>query len=131
MEIKIKKLIIENFKKIKQMALNFNGENVNVYGDNETGKTTINDAFTWVLFGKDSLDRDDTNKDFEIKPKDANGNQVHHLETKVELILDVDGRELKLKRVFYEVYKGKRGNELEFDKNTTDFYINDSARRAL
>ena len=54
MEIKILKIKIENFKKVKQFELELNGDNVNISGDNETGKTTLVDAFTWCLFGKNS-----------------------------------------------------------------------------
>ena len=68
-EIKIKTLKIENFKGIKSLHVDFDGKSVNVYGTNETGKTTIIDAFTWCLFGKDSLGQ----SNFAIKPRDANG----------------------------------------------------------
>ena len=66
MEIKILKIKIENFKKVKQFELELNGDNVNIYGDNETGKTTLVDAFTWCLFGKNSQWLSDTN--FKIRP---------------------------------------------------------------
>lgn len=66
MNIKLKKLKIENFKGIKKFSMDFEGKNVNVYGDNATGKTTLVDAFQWVLFDKDS----DGNSKFSIKPID-------------------------------------------------------------
>ena len=53
-EIKIKRLSLENFKCHDQLTLTFNGGNASIYGDNASGKTSIYDALTWLLFGKDS-----------------------------------------------------------------------------
>lgn len=54
--IKLKKLILENFKGIKQLKIDFSNV-TNIFGDNGVGKTTIFDAFTWLMFGKDSTDK--------------------------------------------------------------------------
>ena len=79
MNIKINKLILQNFKGIKALEISAEGENLNIYGDNATGKTTVFDAFTWLLFGKDSLGR----SDFGIKTQDENSNQVNASNTVV------------------------------------------------
>ena len=63
--IQIKKMALTNFKGLRNQEITFE-QNTNIYGANGTGKTTIFDAFTWMLFGKDSSDR----KDFEIKTLD-------------------------------------------------------------
>ena len=105
-QIVIQKMEITNFKGINQLVINFGGKNINLVGANGTGKTSVFDAFTWCLFGKDSRDRSDSNKDFEIKPKDRfTGEQIHNLEVTVELTLKVDNNEIVLKRVYKEVYK--------------------------
>ena len=51
--MKLLKLKLKNFKGIKDFTLETDGKNVNVYGENGTGKTTIFDAFLWLLFDKD------------------------------------------------------------------------------
>ena len=53
-EIKIKRLVLENFKCHKSLKLDFEGGNASIYGDNASGKTSVYDALTWLLFGKDS-----------------------------------------------------------------------------
>lgn len=63
-EIKILTLSLRNFKGCEALTLEFDGKSASIYGDNATGKTTIYDALTWLLFGKDSRGRGD----FEIKP---------------------------------------------------------------
>jgi ferredoxin-like protein FixX len=123
MDIKIKKIKIENFKKVKQFELELENANVNIYGDNETGKTTLADAFTWCLFGKNSQWLSDTN--FKIRPLAANGEPIHHVEIMVELTLLVDDQKLELKRVLKEVYKKSRETlETSLAGNETEFYVN-------
>ena len=84
-QIKLTTLKISNFKGIENKEINFNNQSVNIYGTNETGKTTIVDAFFWCLFGKDSLG----NSNFPIKPIDKiTKKEVHNLLTVVETTLN-------------------------------------------
>ena len=53
-EINLKSLHIQNFKGCKDRMIEF-GDKTRISGANATGKTTVFDAFTWLLFGKDSL----------------------------------------------------------------------------
>ena len=120
MQIKIKTLKLENFKGIKNLTIDFK-DATNIYGDNAVGKTTIFDAYSWLLWDKDSLNR----KDFAIKPYDKNGNEVHNLESVVEGDFSFDDTELNLKKIYKEVWTKKRGStQAEFTGHTTDYYIN-------
>ena len=53
-EVFLKKLILKNFKKIQDLTVEFTDKNTFICGGNGTGKTTLQDAFLWLLFGKDS-----------------------------------------------------------------------------
>ena len=120
MKIQLKKLILKDFKGIKNLEIDFS-EKTNISGDNATGKTTIFDAYSWLLWGKDSLNR----KDYEIKPYDVNNEVVHNLESSVTGVFDIDGKEIKFERIYKEVWSKKRGSNAEtFTGNTTDFLIN-------
>ena len=123
-EIKIKRLSLENFKCHRNLTLTFGGGNASVYGDNASGKTSIYDALTWLLFGKDSAGNGE--KNIEIKPLDANGEVKDHLAvTAVEAVLDVNGEELTLRRTYREVWSTKRGSsEATFDGHTSEYFIN-------
>lgn len=126
MEIIIKKLSFKNFKGFKEKEIDFEKDVTNISGDNATGKTTIFDGFSWLLWGKDSQNR----KDYEIKPYQEDGENIHNVETIVEGVLNIDGKENILKRVYKEVWKKKRGsNDSEFSGHTTDFYINEVPRK--
>lgn len=112
--------MLENFKGIKDLTIDFK-DTTNIYGDNAVGKTTIFDAYSWLLWDKDSLNR----KDFAIKPYDKNGDEVHNLESVVEGDFSFDDTDLNLKKIYKEVWTKKRGStQAEFTGHTTDYYIN-------
>lgn len=117
--IKLIKLVIENFKGIKNFVLEPNGESINIHGDNGTGKTTLLDAFQWLFFDKNG----DGKKDFSIKTI-VNNEVLHNLNHSVEGIFNVSGETLTLKKVFYEGYTKKRGSvTAEFTGHKTDYFI--------
>ncbi len=119
--IKLQRLVLTNFKGIKALEVNLNGTDAKVYGDNGTGKTTVFDAFVWLLFNKDSQNK----SDFQIKTME-NDKVVHKLNHEVEATLLVDGKELQLKKVFKEKWTKPRGQiEHVFGGHTTDYYIDE------
>lgn len=120
--MRLLKLALKNFKGIKEFELNTQGHNVNIYGDNGTGKTTIFDAFTWLLFDKDSSDR----SKFDIQPLDDKGNVIHMLETEVIGTLDIDGKDVTFRKALKEKWVKKRGEaDSELKGTETLYYIND------
>ena len=122
-EIKIKRLVLENFKCHKSLKLDFEGGNASIYGDNASGKTSTYDALTWLLFGKDSQGNGE--KNIEIKPLDANGEvKDHDALTAVEAVLDVNGEAVTLRRTYKEVWTTKRGSsQATYDGNTSEYYV--------
>ena len=122
-EIKIKRLSLENFKCHNRLVLDFMGGNASIYGDNASGKTSIYDALTWLLFGKDSAGNGE--KNIEIKPLDGNGDvKDHDALTAVEAVLDVNGEEVSLRRTYKEVWTTKRGSsQATYDGNTSEYYV--------
>ena len=121
--IKIKRLALENFKCHRNLVLDFNGGNASIYGDNATGKTSIYDALTWLLFGKDSHGNGE--KNIEIKPLGEDGEvRDHNAITAVEAVLFVNGEEVTLRRTYQEVWSTKRGRgEATYDGNTSEYYV--------
>ena len=122
MKLRINQLVLTNFKGIKSLEIKADGENLTIYGDNATGKTTVFDAFMWLLFNKDSLGR----SDFGIKTQDEYGNPIHNLEHSVECELAIDNSVLTLKKVFAEKWTKKRGSaEAEFSGHETKYFVNE------
>lgn len=114
-------LKLRNFKGIREFTLKANGSDVTIFGDNGAGKTTIVDAWTWLLFDKDSHNR----TDFEIKTLDESGSPIHNLEHEVEAELELpDGRRVVLRKVYKEKWTKRRGAaRAEFTGHTTDYYV--------
>ena len=125
MRIKVKSLHIENFKGCREMDISF-GETTKIYGQNASGKTTIVDAFMWLLFDKNSAG----DSKFQVRPLDESGNQIDNIEIKVVAVLDVDGRELKLQKVQKQKWVKPRGKqEKELAGNINEFEINDIPKK--
>lgn len=104
MQILLKKLHMENFKKTKDQTIDF-GHITKISGQNAVGKSTVEDAFMWCLFNKNSLG--DTK--FQVRPLDAFGNPIDHVDIKVVVTLDIDGREYELTKTQKQNWVKKRG----------------------
>jgi DNA repair exonuclease SbcCD ATPase subunit len=119
--MKILNLTLRNFKGIRHFILDTQGKDANIYGDNATGKTTLADAFMWLLFDKDSSNR----KDFQIKTLKPDGEPEHGLEHMVEAVLELeDGQRLALKKVYQEKWTKKKGSATaEFTGHTTNHFV--------
>lgn len=102
--ITLKSIKIDNFKGISHFTADFSKVTF-IYGQNAAGKTSIFDALLWLLFNKDSSGR----TKFDIRPLDENNNPIHHIEICVEAVLDIDGRDYRLKKVQKEEWSKKDG----------------------
>ena len=123
-EIKINRLTLENFKCHRLLNLVLDGQPVSIYGDNATGKTSIYDALTWLLFGKDSMGNGEKNID--IKPLDGNGEvKDHQAITSVEAEFLVDGQIQTFQRTYREIWATRRGTGTPvYEGNTSDYFVN-------
>lgn len=116
----INSLTMTNFKGEKERKTVFNDGQTFIYGANGTGKSRHYDAFLWLLFGKDALDR----QDYEIKTV-VNGEPLHKVDSSVQGIFTVDGEKLTLKRTLVEDWVKPRGqSEQVFKGNHTDYEWN-------
>lgn len=140
MNIRIKRLSLQNFKCFREKDITFNDEVTTVRGRNGVGKTTIADAILWCLFGKNNEGKDK----FNLKTYDENGVIIPHLDHSVELVLSVrtlihEGKdentsavkEVTLKRILKETWVKKRGaDEQVFKDNTTEYMVNGEVKTA-
>lgn len=120
MKIILKELRLRNFKGAADQTVTFS-EDTEINGANATGKTRIFDAWSWVLFGKDSEDR----KDFSIKALDRDNQPLHNADHTVTATLLIDGIEHTFERTLRERWVKRRGEEIpEFDGNETLYLVN-------
>lgn len=119
MRIILKSLRIENFKGIKSLDVNFSNK-TSIKGQNAAGKTTIFDAFTWLLFNKNSAGEEK----FDVRPLDKDGKQIDNVEIKVVAVLNVDGKEVELSKVQKQNWVKKRGtNTVTLQGNPNSYDI--------
>lgn len=122
-KINLQSLELKNFKGIKSFKIDFNEKETSIHGANGSGKTTIFDAFTWLLFDKDS----NGSAQFNIKTLDENNEPIHQLDHSVIGVFDVDGRKIELKKVYREKWVTKTGeSDTVFNGHETDYYFNDA-----
>lgn len=122
MKLILESMKIRNFKGIKEQDITFNPTETTICGENGTGKTTVVDAFSWLLFEKDSKGR----AQFEIKTLTEDGEVIHGLDHSVEAIFKIDGRTLKLKKIYKEIWTLKKGQDQEvFGGHEIERFINE------
>jgi len=102
--MQLNKIKLENFKCFKSEEIDFSGEDALIRAENGVGKTTIYDAWDWLLFGKDS----DGRADFNVRPIDSNKEPIKGLVVAVEAGLEINGTSHTLRKEQHEkVVKGQ------------------------
>lgn len=111
----LKKVVLENFMCYAHAEFDLFAL-TKIMAKNGKGKSTIATAYLWCLF----------NCDYELKDnpvvrREVDGKSVDDMDTSVELTLDVDGKEITMKKVQVRTYnKDKTGY-----KDDNSYYIND------
>lgn len=124
MNLFLQRLSIENFKGIKSAAYDF-GDVTHIFGQNATGKSSLVDAFCWLLFNKDSHGNAPGSDKFREKPLDDEGREIHYLDTTVQADFILDGQPFVLKRTQRENWVKKRGSaEATYQGNNSTYWIN-------
>lgn len=111
----LKKVVLENFMCYAHAELDFYAI-TKIMAENGKGKSTIATAYMWCLF----------NCDYELKDnpvvrREVDGKSVDDMDTSVELTLDVDGKEITMKKVQKRTYS-KDGSSYKDDNK---YFIND------
>lgn len=111
----LKKVILENFMCYAHADFDFYAI-TKITAKNGKGKSTIATAYLWCLF----------NCDYELKDnpvvrREIDGKSVDDMDTSVELTLDVDGKEVTMKKVQKRTYS-KDGSSYKDDNK---YFIND------
>ena len=116
--MKIQEMKLNNFRGIKELAISFDGKNVAIFGANGTGKTTVANAFCWLLTGKSVTGE----KNF--SPKTVGMKKAEHSAEAV-FVSDDGANTISLKKVFKEKWKKPRGQEAVLAGHETILYVND------
>ena len=115
MKIRLLKVIAENFMCYAHAEFDFYAI-TKIMAKNGKGKSTIATAYLWCLF----------NCDYELKDnpvvrREVDGKSVDDMDTSVELTLDVDGKEITMKKVQKRTYSKDDSSY----KDDNKYFIND------
>lgn len=114
-------LSAQHFKGLTNFRLDLDGKDASIFGRNAAGKTTLMDAFRWLMFGTDSTGR----ADFQVRPVDKNGRMVDNTDIEVEAQLSIDGNPVTLKKVQKQNWVKKRGSDAPtFQGNVNSYEVN-------
>lgn len=120
--VRLKSLELRNFKGITNFRIGFENAETFIHGANRSGKTTLFDAFNWLLFNKNSSNE----TAFEIKTLNADGTVKHKLEHEVVGVIEFDNRNLTLRKVLSEKWTKKRGADTEeLTGNEIKYFVDD------
>lgn len=111
----LKKVVLENFMCYAHAEFDFYAI-TKIMAKNGKGKSTIATAYLWCLF----------NCDYELKDnpvvrREVDGKPIDNMDTSVELTLDVDEKEITMKKVQKRTYS-KDGSSYKDDNK---YFIND------
>lgn len=120
MRATLKRIALENFMCYAHAEFDFYAI-TKIMAKNGKGKSTIATAYLWCLF----------NCDYELKDnpvvrREVDGKSVDDMDTSVELTLDVDGKEITMKKVQKRTYGEtvKDGVVVTTVSDTNSYYIN-------
>lgn len=126
-KIELVHLDIENFKGLSSVTIDFNDTITNILGRNGSGKSSIYDAWSWLLFDKDGAG----SVKFCIRKLDADGNPVHNTDISVTGVVEIDGTQFELRKIQREKWVKKRGEQdQQFSGNVNEFFVNSFPKSA-
>jgi len=122
-KIDLLQMHLENFKIFKDKVIDF-GNLTTVSAQNKSGKSSIADAFFWVMFGKSSTGKSEGK---EFRPRrfeeiDGIGVDIDHVDVSVELVLRIDGVEVVLKKTQHQNWPKKRGSTIEVHESDSNIF---------
>lgn len=115
MRVTLKKVVLENFMCYAHAEFDFYAI-TKIMAKNGKGKSTIATAYLWCLFNCDYELEDNP-----VVRREVDGVPVDDMDTSVELTLDIDGKEITMKKVQKRTYS-KDGSSYKDDNK---YFIND------
>lgn len=119
MEVKITKIILENYRCFPHKEVDFR-QRTKISGRNKQGKSTIMSAFLEVLTGKEA----NGSQPDGIRPHDENSVDLDKVDIIRELHLEIDGKSTVIRKITKQKWRKPRGKTEEvFDGNATEYEV--------
>lgn len=126
MDLRLEQIKIKNFKGIKAFEFKPDCQNAIITGENGQGKTSVYDAFLWLLFGKDS----DGKKQFEVRPLTVDNKRNNGVDVEVEAVVHIDwDGDGGYNRVFKKIEEAKTVKG-QFKGYTSKYWVDEVPKKA-
>lgn len=121
--VTLKSLHVENFGNVFGRVRDvIFGNRTTIKGRNESGKSTLGDAYSWTMTNKLM----NGNAADGIRPHDENGVDFDGTDITVTAVLDIEGEEKRVKKTQTQLFTKKTG---EFKGNNNDYMINEIPKK--
>lgn len=121
--VTLKSLRVENFGNVYGRVRDvIFGNRTTIKGRNESGKSTLGDAYSWTMTNKLM----NGNAADGIRPHDENGVDFDGTDITVTAVLDIDGEEKRIQKTQTQMFTKKTG---EFKGNNNDYMINEIPKK--
>lgn len=114
-QVTIKKIMLENWR-AQNRVVEF-GQTNEIRGRNKEGKSSIMNAFLWLITGYDEMDR----ANYQIFDNTVEQTYDNAKPASVEAVLDIDGYEYTFKKTAKQGWSRPRGKS-EYERKGTDDY---------
>ena len=114
-EVRIKRLSIENWR-AQNRVIEFS-DITEIRGRNESGKSTVLNAFLWLMTGYDEEDR----LNYQLFNNTVEQTYENAVPASVEAVLDIDGYEYTFKKTAKQGWSRPRGKS-KYERKGTDDY---------
>lgn len=121
--VTLKSLHVENFGNVYGFVRDVVfGNRTTIKGRNESGKSTLGDAYSWAMTNKLM----NGNAADGIRPHDETGKDFDGTDITVTAVLDIDGEEKRIQKTQTQLFTKKTG---EFKGNNNDYMINEIPKK--
>lgn len=114
-QVAIRKIMLENWR-AQNRVVEF-GQTNEIRGRNKEGKSSIMNAFLWLITGYDEMDR----ANYQIFDNTVEQTYENAKPASVEAVLDIDGYEYTFKKTAKQGWSRPRGKS-EYERKGTDDY---------
>lgn len=119
MQVKITKIILENYRCFPQKEADFY-QKTRISGRNKQGKSTLMSAYLEVMTGKEA----NGSQPDGVRPHDENGVDLDKVDIIRELHLEIDGKPTVIRKITKQKWRKPRGKSEEvFDGNATEYEV--------
>lgn len=120
MNIKLKTIILENYKKFGSSVIFQFHDRTKISGKNKEGKSTLENAYMEILTGKEV---NGTQPDG-IRPHGEDGKDLNRADVIREVVLDIDGKETTIRKITKQKWRKPHGQTEEvLDGNTVSYEV--------